>query len=119
MNKYPNPEAEEKSGHPILTTLLIIVAALIVGYLLFGDKIIAAMIAAENNTKQPVGITTNADSSDIGNIDNPAGETFECNLAFLDMDRRNLATLKLNPIPTNPTNHPTTPDIDKFQANTQ
>ena len=107
MNKYPNPETEEKSSHPIRNTILIIAAILVVSYFLFGDKIIAAMITAENNTKQPAGITVNADNPDINNINNPAGETFECDLTFLDMDRRDLATLKINP------------NSDKLQADTE
>lgn len=115
MKKYPvGPETEEKSGHPILAFVCIIAVAVLVGYFLLGDKITAAMIAAENNAKQLAGDTTNAENIDVGDIDHPAGATFECELTFLDMDRRNITDLN----PTLP-DHPTNPDSNKLQADTE
>ena len=115
MNKYPvNPEAEEKSGHPILFILGLLAVVVVVGYALCGNPFEA--ITAENNAKQYAGITSNAEHIDAGSIDDPAGETFECELNFLDMDHHNLAALMINP---NSYDHPITPDSDKFQADTE
>lgn len=115
MNRHPvNPEAEEKSGHPILTCICIIAVVMLVGYLLFGHKITSAMIANENNAKQMAGDTMNAEDIDVGSIDNPAGATFECELTFLDMDRCNITVLN----PALP-DHPTNSNSNKLQADTE
>lgn len=117
MNKHPiNPETEEKSGHPVLTFVCIIAVVMLVSYFLFGHKIAAAMIADENNAKQLAGDTTNAENIDVGDIDHPAGATFECELTFLDMNRHNITIP--NPVPTLP-NRPTNPDSNKLQAGTE
>lgn len=112
MNKYPNPETNEKSGRPILFILGLLALVVIVGYALCGNPFEA--IFAENNAKQTAGATTNADNPNTGSIDHPIGETFESELAFLDMDRRNIT----KPQPTSPS-HPATPDSNKFQADTE
>lgn len=103
MNKYSvNPENEEKTSHPIRKALCIIAIVLIAGCFLFGDRI-AAAIAAENEAKQPIGATTDAD---VGDIDHPAGDVFECDLAFLDMDHANVAMPKPQPsTPASPSYH--------------
>ncbi len=112
MNKYSvNPENEEKTSHPIRKALCIIAIVLIAGCFLFGDRI-AAAIAAENEAKQTIGATTDAD---IGDIDHPTGDVFECDLTFLDMDHIDLTTTK--PQPSTPT--PSSYNSHKLHANTE
>lgn len=119
MSKYSvDTKTKEKSGHPILTCICIIAVVMLMGilmgYLLFGHKIVAAMTANENNAKQMASNTTNTEGINVGSIDNPAGATFECDLVFLGMDRLDITTL-LPVLPDQPTN----PDRNKLQADTE
>lgn len=109
MSKHPvNPEAEEKSGHSIWFIIGLVAIVIVVGYVLCGNPF------AKDNDDQNV--ITNAECVDAGSIDNPAGETFECDLVFLDMNRHDITAPNSNP--TLP-DHQLNPDSNKFQADTE